>query len=392
MVTRSLRRGVYVALLSAAVAATTTACGSSGGSSGTPSQGAKGAATSLAYANGQLAKYAAPVNVVPSGASFDASKLAGKTVWEIDLISTVPAIESVHGDITKAFAAAHVKVQQCDGQGTPVGWNACMQKAIAQKPAAMVLLSISPDTVSASLRAARAAKIPVFLDASFDSSAPLYPLATAQTSYDYTLGARLAADWIIAKSRASAHVLVIDTSDLSLKQAVTQDGYVHEFATHCPSCKVTVGAVSSIASWATDVTPLVVSELTRDPSINYIVAEYDAQAHYVAPALAQLGLSTKVKIAAYNADLEQMQAMASGSQPIGVDVGSDQDSIAWAIADQALRVMAGHPAGPKENTGTRVFTQSNAKGLPLNLAAFFGGVWYGSNSFEAAYRKLWHVQ
>ncbi|MCU1476306.1 MAG: ABC-type sugar transport system periplasmic component-like protein [Subtercola sp.] len=360
-----------------------------GCSSGTPQTSATGttSATDVSYAQSRVAQYSAAPDTKPAGPAFDASAAKGKTVWYIPLVATVAPIQAISKNLERALGVAGVQVQQCDGKGTAVGWNSCIQQAVAQKPDAIILESITPDLVSASVQQAKDAGIPVLIDTASDSTSPWQPAAAAQVSYDYTLGSQLVADWIIADSAGKANVLVIDTDDLSLKQAVTVDGYQAEFAAHCAGCSVTVDSVTSSADWGTKVTPLVVAALTKDPTIDYVVAEYDPQVPGVTAALAQLDKKDSVKVAAFNASLEQMQDLDAKNY-VSVEVGSDQNSLGWAEADQVLRVMTGQAPVQREATGTRVFTSDTISSVDLTTDSFYSGQWYG-NGFEADYRALW---
>jgi ribose transport system substrate-binding protein len=373
----------------AATALVLTACTATTATSSTKSTGTT-SASDVAYAQARVTQYSKEPTTKPAGTPFDASVDKGKTIWYIPLVATVAPIQAIATNLKRALATEDVKMQECDGKGSVVGWNGCIQQAVAQKPGAIVLESINPSLVSASIASAKAAGIPVLIDTATDSTTPWYKSATAQVSYDYTLGSQLVADWIIADSKGKAHVLVIDTDDLSLKKAVTQDGYESEFSKHCPGCDVTVDSVTSSADWGTMVTPLVTSALTKDPSINYVVAEYDPEVPGAITALAQLGKQSSVKVAAFNASLEQMQDLKQKSY-VSVEVGSDQNSLGWAEADQVLRVLAGKQPVQREATGTRVFTASNIGSLTLNTSSFYSGAWYG-NGFESEYKTLWGLK
>jgi ribose transport system substrate-binding protein len=371
----------------AASALILTACSATTAGSSASSTKTATSAADITYAKARIAQYSKLPMTVPAGKAFDASVAKGKTVWYIPLVATVAPIQAIATNLKRALATEGVKMQECDGKGSVVGWNGCIQQAVAQKPGAIVLESINPTLVSASIASAKAAGIPVLIDTATDSTSPWYSNASAQVSYDYTLGSQLVADWIIADSKGKANVLVIDTNDLSLKTAVTKNGYQAEFAKHCSGCTVTVDSVTSSADWGTMVTPLVTSALTKNPAINYVVAEYDPEVPGTITALAQLGKQGSVKVAAFNASLEQMQDLAQKNY-VSVEVGSDQNSLGWAEADQVLRVLAGKPPVQREATGTRVFTSSNIGSVSLNTGKFYSGAWYG-NSFEAAYKQLW---
>lgn len=372
-----LSAGVFFAALLAATSVTAPMAGTT-------------QAAGVAYAKAQIAKYSKTSKLVPAGKPFDATKLQGKTVWYVPSISTVDGIRLLARNLKAALTAAGVKYFECDGKGNALGWNTCMRQAVAQKPDAIVMESITPEAVGASIRAARKAGIQVHVNNITDAATwPWYKDASAQTAFGYAQGARLVADWVIADSNGTANVLVIDVADLSLRKYILA-AYRDEFKRHCPKCVVRYAAVPSIAEWP-KLQPLTYAELLRNPDVNYVVSVYDSEAHYIIPAVNQAGRSDTVKVAGYNASVEQMQQLKK-SQGIFADVGSDHTSVAWAEADQVLRLLAGLPPVRVQASRTRVFTESNINSIDVSIKGFYSGRWYGPTDFKAKYLKLWGLK
>lgn len=217
----------------------------------------------------------------------------------------------------------------------------------------------------------------------YDPSYKLPPNVAAFSLAPFDKAAQLEADWIIAKSKARADVLIITSNDFppSVPQRNT---LLSEFRNHCGSdCKVKYVDVPS-ASWATKIQPQVQSSLTADPNINYIVPLYDSMAQYAAIGIQQAAHLGKTFIVSYNGTPAILKMMEFG-QTVVMDVGENPAAVGYAAADQDLRLLTGHKPATKEVTGLRIIDKSNVSetGTPPKL-----GVGYG-NAYTSGFAKLW---
>ena len=62
----------------------------------------------------------------------------------------------------------------------------------------------------------------------------------------------------------------------------------------------------------------------------------------------------------------------------------------WALTDEILR-MATKTAPVSETIPTRLFTKDNIGSIQVTTAAQASGAWFGDNSFEGEFAKLWGV-
>jgi ribose transport system substrate-binding protein len=62
----------------------------------------------------------------------------------------------------------------------------------------------------------------------------------------------------------------------------------------------------------------------------------------------------------------------------------------WALTDEILR-MATKTAPVTETIPTRLFTNQNIATIQVTSAAQTSGAWFGGNSFEGQFSKLWGV-
>jgi ribose transport system substrate-binding protein len=358
----------------------------------TTGAGASTTKSGIAAAKAQLTKYMGPAVWTSPGPAFDASKAKGKTVWYIPSLYSVPIFHTISGEMKTALSKVGVSLNVCDGQGIPTDMLNCVNEAVAQNAGAIIYDSVYSTTIASGIANAKAHNIPVIMGNDQSPGGPLPLGVSAQVSFAYTLSGRLVSDWIIGDSKGHANVLLTNTTDNPNTSSVLTAGYLYALHHNCPACKETVKSLT-ISEWATGLGTITSSALTANPNINYVVPEYDAMTAYMTPAIQAMGAAKvkSVKIATFNADLQQMQQMAA-RQFVFVDVGSNSAYEGWAYADQALRLMAGVAPVVDEHVPTRVFTRQNVKGLPLTIAAANSGQWYGSTAYEGSYMKLWGVK
>lgn len=334
-----------------------------------------------------LAKYTGPVSLKAPGPAFDASAARGKTVWWVTQLGANPFLATLGANFKQALGRAGVTVLTCDGQGNPVQYNACIQKAIAQHPAAIEVDGPEAKTYATQLAAAQAAHIPVFSGAAVDASGALYTGLAGQTSQPFELTGRLAADWIAKDSGGGAHVLFLTVPDV-IGSVQEQQAFSSELARVCGGCAATVKGVT-LANWATDLGPTTSAALQRDPRIDYVVPAFDPMAAFTGPAISQAGKSASVKVVTVNGSLQQMQALKAG-QNVNAEIGIDMYALGYIEADQVLRVLAGQPALSNDTAPVRVFTKADADTLTLTASAQQDGSWFvDPTAYADMFVTLW---
>lgn len=376
-------------IVTAGVAMLATACGSSA-TAPKASGGVTQATNSPGYENAvaQLAKYTgATATFTQPGPTFDAKSLAGKVVYYIPVISSVAIIQSEESALQQAFTKVGVTLRVCDGQGSPSQFVACMSEAVNANAAGIIEDSIPESLIQPQIKSAAAAGIPVVVANTADPQTPTTAGTAGRVSYPYSTAGGLVADWVIEDSHSKANVLLEETTDNANTPYTVGVGMLGTFKKNCPSCVVSVKGVT-LNQWPTYVQSLTQSELVSHPSINYVIDEYDGMEAYTAPAIAGGGFASRVKVAAFNGSLQQMQALASGSV-LYADVGQDTYYEGYAFADQVMRLMEKLPAG-HETIPLRVFDASNIRSLTLDQTSYADGSWYMSPSLvQSSYLRLW---
>ncbi len=139
--------------------------------------------------------------------------------------------------------------------------------------------------------------------------------------------------------------------------------------------------------WQTTLPSLVRTLITVDPAITFIVPSVDAMVPSVKPAIIAVGAGDTMKIVSNNAQLPDMQAIATKKDQKVADVGASNERMGWATVDQIARLLTGHPP-VTDDQPLRLFTAENIDQVNLKEPAYR---WYGRFDFRSYYRKLWSL-
>jgi ribose transport system substrate-binding protein len=374
----------------AIVAASLAACGSSSdddagdtGSAGGGTSASAGADTSALA--GEVAALDKPLDAypVPTDPISDVSSLAGRTIYYIPITLQAPQFAATQKEITLAAAAAGLKVQVCDGKGTPTDINACVAQATSAKAAAIVSDAIPYGLASNSFDAAQKAHIPVVInsqvvDSSHPQSATLaYVGENAGSDQQVAL-----AKWTILDSKGKADLLINQNTD-GPSQAVFVAAGKKVYDEQCPDCKVTINEVSS-ANFSL-VPSSTSAALLKDPNITYVQSQFE---QFLQPTQAgiQSASKTGIKVSTGAAELSSLKALKGGQ--IQSAAGQATSYQAWADIDAALRMMLGSQA-PDYDIPVRLFTKDSVADLDVTEEALASGEWFGPTTFTDDFKKLW---
>jgi ribose transport system substrate-binding protein len=331
-----------------------------------------------------ISRAKAPLRFTAPGPSFDASKAKGKSVYYIAQALNLEFTRSVTGGIVAGLRSAGVKVTTVDDKANISETARLIQQGIALHPAAIIIAERS-ELLRAPIKAAKKAGIPVIAQFEYD---PRLPSASeralgvvAQVTFCYSCAGRLLADYAVANSNGNVHSITYWSPDDGVGKFEI-GGIRNELARLCSSCKAKFKDVL-IAQWATQIPTKTQSDL-RDHSINYFLPVYDGMTLFMLPAIHAANAQNRVKIVSFNADKSAMKSMAR-HDVIVADVGSPLKWFGFAVADETLRVITGHPAIANERVPLRLFDNSNLPNLKKDEST-----WYGAN-FQAGYKKLWKL-
>jgi len=338
-------------------------------------------------AKAEIDKYKQIQPFEAGGPAFDASKARGKTILNIQEISSNPFTQSVSAGLKQAAEKYGVTIIDYPNQGQRNQWAQGIESAISRKVDAITLIggTISPEYMRPQVDAAEAAGIPIITVVNEDLSQPAGYKATARVAQPYEKAGRLNADWVIADSGCKASVLVLGSKEV-LGWPASQKGIADEFEKLCgEGCKVEFRNIP-VPEWATRIQSETQSALVADPSINYVIPVYDGMTQFVLPAIQAVDAMESVKVATFNGTPFALKYVQDGT-PVKMDVGENNAQVGYAALDQAMRIFAG--VGPIASGDTkiplRVFDASNVgeTGNPPVLGQGYG------NDFISGYDKIW---
>ena len=310
------------------------------------------------------------------------AKLNGTTVWYIPIFLQAPYFTADSTALAQPLALVGAKLHVCDAAANPSQAATCINEAVAAHASGIITDAMNDSFASQAYAAAVSAHIPVVATdndntAGFPASSDLVPV-----SHSLPKSAALAADWIIADSAGKANVLY--AADNSNDGTVEGNAVQAEFKKHCPGCKVVVTTFSDLT--VNNLSTAVSSAMTANPAIDYVYAAYDAPSGAIALQGANTVSGRTFKFVAFTGQPPGLERVAAGQQ--AVDPGNDNNNAMWNTADALFRIVTGAPRAHYK-TAVRVFTKRNVPSNVTDPTAYASGTWYGNNSYQALYKKLW---
>jgi ribose transport system substrate-binding protein len=356
-----------------------------GGGNGSETSGGGGGEADLGYVEKQVDEHLGVPGFEAPGPPFDASKVAGKSIFEIPLSSTIPFIAAKSKEMKKVAERFGIDYTTWENEGTPPEWVRGMDQAIARKVDLIILQGApDPDLLQPQLKRAEQAGIPVLATFIIDEHESVPAGLTATVRTPATRRLRLVADYVIAQTKGDANVLVVTSNDIRISRAIGP-AIEDEFEKRCPSCSVTVADVP-LADWATKIQTTVQSQITSNPDLDYVIPIFDGMAQYAVAGVLQAGASDRVSVATSDATPSVLADLQRG-RVVKLEAGTNPAWIAWANMDQAMRMLSG--AGPiesgNEKLPIRLIDESNVAetGEPPQLGQGFG------NAYIKGYDELW---
>jgi ribose transport system substrate-binding protein len=381
-----------VAVSTAVLALTVTACGSSkssssssgGGatassssSSGSSSSGSGKLAAFQAKVNSDLAKAAAPFpNTVPTTGP---KAVAGKTVYDV---SCTLAAEGCAREAREAIVAGqaigwHMKL--LDTGSVPATMAQDVQQAINNHAAGMAVQAIDSSLMSGPLKAAKAAGLKIVCFACTNSANVydhLIPGEQAFYNAGYTIGEEM-------YKATNGHPHVIFMYDPSFGVTGWRKQGTEQFFKDCQAaggdCKIDDTANFLVTELTTRVPGLASQEIRSHPDANAMWMSYDSAQPSIAQGLRSAGVSpSKVGLYGFDGNTNNIAAIRSGQYEVATMAGSFE-WVGWDEIDSLNRLFAGQQ--PVNNViGFRLITKANVPSSNVVPVPF---------DYQAAYKKIW---
>jgi ABC-type sugar transport system substrate-binding protein len=364
--------------------AATSAAGTSSGTGTTASGGSGGVAQAkqLVSQEEQPPKFTGPTSKV------DIAKAKGKTVYYVSLTEEIPALHEWGVVLGQQLQAAGVHIQKCDAKGSPDGITSCLTQALAAKPDMIIAQALDTKFIASYIARAKSEGIKFVTAQTGTPGIPTVPGDLAEVTFDYPQVGRILADWFVADSGCTKGGPQIITSTSSRQPSAAEvAGMQSEIKKLCPSLNVPSVQNVLIPDWPTKLATTTRSLLTSNPNLNYILPLYDGMTIYMVPAInGIIAAKSRVKVGSFNATPVVIQNELAKPSPLAADVGGPNQWYGVALADNALRVLAGQAPVANENVPLRLFTRDNVGTIDPKKDE---STWYGSVNPICEYHKLW---
>ncbi len=292
-------------------------------------------------------------------------------------------IAGVARGVEQATHAVGWKLRILDGQASVAGRRQAMNEALALEPNGIILGGFNASEQPAAMRRAHAAHIPVvgWHAASSPGPDPRDGLFTNVSTNPLEV-ARLAADYVIARSKGRAGVAIFYDSgfQIAVEKALAMQAAIRR----CGRCAVL--ALENVAiSQAQDLMPALVARLVRRygsrlTDLLAINGNYFAGSGAGLFALGIAGDAPPFAVAAGDGDAAEFARIRSGDYQ-AASVAEPLNLQGWQLVDELGRALAGAPPSGYV-APPRLITRSN---VPA------GGVFDPPTPYRQRYLRLWGV-
>lgn len=335
--------------------------------------------------------------VAPGPALEVGSQMQGKTVYWIGNANQVPIVRRTIEGGTEALKELGAKVIVGDAKGQPSVLLTEIDKAISRDVDAIVTTSFSPDSISASLKAAEQAGIPVILSFAGDPALPTDEQKqtgiAALPTYCYSCGGEIAAAAAVVHA-ADAGLDTIEAASFQAPESPNSvlgaEGFVKELERLCPDNCTAKLEDAPVAKWGPELTSQIESLLRRSPDLNYMYASFDNILDWAIPGIANMSATDRVHAIGFNGSDIPMQNLKDGGGPVIGEIWNPAHWTGWSVTDAIVRAVLGEEPSDVAVTQDRLFMDEDASQLDVKEDS--QASWYGALDFRAEYRKLWGLQ
>jgi ribose transport system substrate-binding protein len=275
-----------------------------------------------------------------------------------------------------------MKLQICNGQGQPSAIAACVQQATGAGAAGIVTDAIPYGMAQNALDAAKAKGIPIII-------ADQYPPSGSENTDAVTYVPGVVdqptqiAWWIIADSQGKANAILAQESDSPSSIAYVQNS-LPVYKQNCPGCTITVKNITATTNsqLASDTS----ANLLSNPNATYYYTEFEDSLDPTVQGIQQSS-KTDISLSVAGGSVDGLGRL-KGNSMVKAVVVVDQAYAGWALTDEILR-MATKAAPVDEPFPSRLFTAQNIGSIEVTTAAQASGAWFGDDSYQSAFAKLW---
>jgi ribose transport system substrate-binding protein len=404
---RSSRLGTLLAaaLLTLVVALVAAGCGggsssssSSGGSESTASEsseggGAEGSGESSGGEEGGSSMVAEATEPTPSkweGPTEPAKAPSGIKMTVVTCNSALSGCVSPAEGLEKVGKVLGWNVTVLDGAGDPSKMNADILSGISAGSDVIATTAIDPNLIQQGLKAAKKAGVLVVAGSNgIDSPNPVKEPEGGKLGYAFDVAPNYAAlgekvaQWVDGESDGSANLALF--SDKEFPSVLAVEVGLLKGLEECEGCTVSEPQYFTGTQVGAPLEQQTAGFLRSNPETDYLFSPYDPAAAVQVPAIQKAGLTNDVQVIGVLGSQQNLEFIRQ-EQVQAADAAYDNNYMAWAIADQTIRLLDGkklaEPHG--ENLPYVVLDKEN---LPPE-----GQNWEAEFPYEQEFEALWGLK
>jgi ribose transport system substrate-binding protein len=248
------------------------------------------------------------------------------------------------------------KYQYLEGGSTPQSVTTAWNQLLRIKPDAIGSIGIPTELFASQLKQLTGEGVLHTADGLPEPAGSPEILANVGSEPTYLNRGEWMAKWIIADSEATANALYITAAEYPILEF--SESSFGETMKSCPDCKSKVLSVPASAI-GKELPSQVVSEIQRDPDIDYVAVGFGDLTTGVPEALQAAGLSEKVKLVSANPTTRNLEGIEEGTESAAVGEGGEMAG--WLMIDSIARKLAGDelPLESYASVPLRLITSKN---------------------------------
>ena len=293
------------------------------------------------------------------------------------------------------------RVKIVDGQFNPSEESNGIRAAVADHADAIVVIAGDCPNTETALEEAKKAGVILYADFSvdcneagagpklFDGHASFDAAGTPYGAYLKTIHDAVVVDWVTSKTNGTGHVLLVDETDLPNAQ-IEAAGYKALFPKVCPGCKVSDVQFTGQDLISGNLKNLVAAALTRDPTINVVVAPYDAAITIGVGAAVQQQAGRHILVTGYEGLSANIAQIKAGG-PDNLATGFPSQWVGWSTVDELNRIFNKQPV-VDEGMGYQAIDKDH--NLPAATSFYDGNVDAAGKPrqyYESNFLKIWGI-
>jgi ABC-type sugar transport system substrate-binding protein len=277
-----------------------------------------------------------------------------------------------------------------DGAGDPSKMNADILSGISSGADVIATTAIDPNLIQQGLKAAKKAGIPVVAGSNgIDSPNPVKKPEGSKLGYAFDVAPNYAAlgekvaKWVDGESNGEANLALF--SDKEFPSVLAVEVGLLKGLEACEGCTVSEPQYFTGTQVGAPLEQQTAGYLRSNPETDYLFSPYDPAAAIQVPAIEKAGLSNDVQVIGVLGSQQNLEFIRQ-EQVQAADAAYDNNYMAWAIADQTIRLLDGQklaePHG--ENLPYVVLDKEN---LPEE-----GQNWEAEFPYEKEFEALWGLK